>query len=130
MNDFLGRTLEESGAESEERQISPVEMLENQLRQAQKKLSRLYLLYAERDDDVLLESIDAQRRSIQDIQSRLDRERSLQADESRRAQKHEEIRQLAQAWPHMTVDEQRAVLREAVERIEIDGDCIDISYRI
>ena len=30
----------------------------------------------------------------------------------------------------MTVDEQRTVLREAIDRVEIDGSRIDISYRI
>ena len=54
----------------------------------------------------------------------------MQANEAAQAQKQEQIRQLAQAWPHMTVDERRAVLREAIERIEIDGERIDISYRI
>ncbi len=130
VGDFLGRTLEESGQEMEEKQISPAEVMENQLRQAQKKLSRLYSLYAERDDDVLLESIDAQRKAIDDLQTRIGREKAMQADEQTRAQRQEEIRQLRQAWPYMTVDEQRAVLREAIEKVEIDGERIDISYRI
>jgi len=130
VGDFLGRTLEESGQEIEEKQISPAEVMENQLRQAQKKLSRLYLLYAERDDDILLDSIDTQRKAIDELQARIGREKAMQADEQTRAQRQEEIRQLRQAWPYMTVDEQRAVLREAIEKVEIDGERIDISYRI
>ena len=130
VSDFLGRTLEETGDETEEKQISPVEVMENQFRQAQKKLARLYSLYAERDDDILLDSIDAQRKVIDELQTRLQRERRQQEDERTRMQRQEEISQLRQAWPHMTVDEQRAVLREVIERVEIDGERIDISYRI
>jgi len=130
VGDFLGRTLEESGQEAEEKQISPVEVMENQLQQAQKKLARLYSLYAEQDDDILLDSINAQRKAISELQARLEREKTLHADEAARTQRQEEIRQLRQAWPHMTVDEQRAVLREAIDKVEIDGERIDISYRI
>lgn len=130
VGDFLGRTLEEIGQETEEKQISPVEVMENQLQQAQKKLARLYSLYAEQDDDILLDSINAQRKVISELQTRLEREKTLHADEAARAQRQEEIKQLRQAWPHMTVDEQRAVLREAIDKVEIDGERIDISYRI
>ncbi len=130
IDDFLGRTLEETGEEPEENKISPTEVMENQLRQAQRKLARLYSLYAERDDEILLDSIDAQRRAIDELQARLERERRQQADEQARVQRQEEISQLRQAWPHMTVDEQRAVLREAIDRVEIDGERIDISYRL
>ena len=62
--------------------------------------------------------------------NKTEREKAMKADEQARARKQEEIRQLRQAWPHMTVDEQRAVLREAIEKVEIDGERIDISYRI
>ncbi len=130
IDDFLHRPLEETHSSGEEESVSPADLLEAQLRQAQKKLSRLYSLYAEQDDDILLESIARQRRSISDLQTRLEREQALSADKARLAQKREEIRMLSEAWPHMTVDEQRAVLREAIERISINGDRIDISYRI
>ena len=130
VGDFLGRSFEETGTAAEEKGISPLEMMETQLQQAQKKLGRLYLLFSDQDDDVLLESIETQRRTISDLQARIERERLMQADEMRRSQKQEEIRRLAQAWPHMTIDEQRTVIREAIERVEIDGSRIDISYRI
>lgn len=130
VSDFLTRTLEENGGDAQEKKASPIELLEGQLAQAQKKLSRLYALYAEADDDILLSSIEAQRKTISEIQARLDRERSLQADRSKKAQAHEEIKKLAQAWEHMTVDEKRAVLREVIDKVEIDGEQINISYRI
>lgn len=87
VGDFLGRTLEEIGQETEEKQISPVEVMENQLQQAQKKLARLYSLYAEQDDDILLDSINAQRKVISELQTRLEREKTLHADEAARAEK-------------------------------------------
>ncbi len=130
VSDFLTRTLEENGGDTQEKKVSPVELLEGQLAQAQKKLSRLYALYAEADDDILLSSIESQRKTVAEIQSRLDRERNLQADQSKKAQAQQEIKKLAQAWEHMTVDERRAVLREVIDRVEIDGEQINISYRI
>lgn len=128
--DFLQRPLEESGTDEAPDAPSPVDLLEKQLAQAQKKLRRLYALYSEQDDDVLLEAIEAQRKTLSDLQERLDRARAVQADEADRSRKREDIQRLAQAWPRMTVDERRAVLREAVDRIEIDGDNISINYRL
>ena len=130
VQEFLGRTLERSEAEENTESVSAVDLIKEQLAQARKKLARLYSLYSEQDDDVLLESIERQRKSIADIQARLEREQAMEESAGQRMRAQEEIRQLAQAWPHMTVDEQRSVLREAIERVEIDGSRIDISYRI
>ena len=128
--DFLGRALEETGVSSDSAPPSPIDLIENQLTQAQKKLSRLYALYSEQDDDLLLDSINSQRKNIADLKARLQRERTLQENEASRAHAQEEIRQLAQAWPHMTTDERRAVLREAIDRVEINGDSISVHYRL
>ena len=130
VQEFLGRTLERSEAEENTESVSAVDLIKEHLAQARKKLARLYSLYSEQDDDVLLESIERQRKSIADIQARLEREQAMEESAGQRMRAQEEIRQLAQAWPHMTVDEQRSVLREAIERVEIDGSRIDISYRI
>ena len=130
IRDFLGRRLEESGEGEEQTEVSPEEMLNQQLKIARKKLSRLYSLYADQDDELLLESIEQQRKNIAEINQRILREIALREEQERKYKKHERIRQLSEAWEYMTVDEKRAVLREAIERIEIDGARIDISYRI
>ena len=130
IRDFLGRTLEQTGSESDDARPSAIELLQAQLQQAQKKLRRLYSLYAAQDDEILLESIQEQRKNIDLIEQRIQKEEEALADEARKSRLQDAIRELSQAWPHMTTDEQRTVLREAIEKIEIDGDRIDISYRL
>ncbi|MBQ2957973.1 MAG: zinc ribbon domain-containing protein [Clostridia bacterium] len=130
VRDFLGRRLEESGGDAEQTEVSPEELLNQQLQIARKKLSRLYSLYADQDDELLLESIEQQRKNIAEINQRILREKALREEQEKKYKTHEKIRQLSEAWEYMTVDEKRAVLREAIERIEIDGARIDISYRI
>ena len=130
IRDFLGRTLEQTGSEANDARPSAIELLQAQLQQAQKKLRRLYSLYAAQDDEILLESIQEQRKNIDLIEQRIQKEEEALADEARKSRLQDAIRELSQAWPHMTTDEQRTVLREAIEKIEIDGDRIDISYRL
>lgn len=130
VRDFLGRRLEESGGDDEQTEVSPEELLNQQMQIARKKLSRLYSLYADQDDELLLESIEQQRKNIAEINQRILREKALREEQEKKYKTHEKIRQLSEAWEYMTVDEKRAVLREAIERIEIDGARIDISYRI
>lgn len=130
IQDFLERTLEQSEEMNKTEDVLPSTHIEEYLAQAKKKLSRLYRLYSEQDDDVLLESIELQRKNIHNIQARLNREREMESIAGKRKKEREEIHRLAQAWPHMTIDEQRTVLHEAIDRIEIDGSRIDVSYRI
>ncbi len=131
VQDFLRRTLEINGTEEKKpREASPEDLLAEQLALAEKKLSRLYALYAERDDYILLESIESHRKSADAIREKLERERARREEAGKHEKAREEIRALAQAWPHMTVDERRTVLREAIDKIEINGPDIDISYRL
>ncbi len=128
--DFLSRTLETEGAAPKEENISPEELLQERLQQAEKKLSRLYGLYAAQEDDVLLATICEHRRQVEELREKLEKERISQAEAGRRERAKEEIRALAQAWEYMRMEEKRAVLREAIERIDINGEDIDISYRL
>ena len=78
---------------------------------------------------MLAESIAEQRRLLDTLREEERRAQAaeLQADESK--QRRGEIRRLAQAWDRMTMDEKRTVVRELIERVEIDNGAVSIYDR-
>ena len=86
-------------------------------------------LYAAAEDDVLLESIQSHKKALDRLEQRIARAQDVQAQAQRQEEQKKRIRTLADAWPLMTLDEQRSVLRELIERIEVDGDSLRIDYR-
>ncbi|MBQ8953448.1 MAG: recombinase family protein, partial [Clostridia bacterium] len=127
--DFLDRALAQPPAEAGERPASEQDALPGQIREAQRRLKRLYALYAAAEDEALLESISAQRRALEALQAEADRARAEREQATETRERREEIRRLAQAWDQMTQAERRAVVRELIERVEIDGQAVSIHYR-
>ena len=128
LGDLFARALAPDSAEAPAEE-SVLDTLESQRAAARAKLGRLYALYAAAEDDVLLESIQSHKRALERLEQRIARTRDVQAQAQRRDEHAKRIRTLADAWPLMTLDEQRSVLRELIERIEVDGDSLRIDYR-
>ena len=126
--DFLERALA-APQPSQDEQLCAPEPFEERLREAERRLRRLYALYAAAEDELLSESIAEQKKRLDALRAEARREREAREAEGERREKREEIRRLAQAWDRMTAQERRAVVRELIERIEIDGENINIFYR-
>lgn len=94
------------------------------------KIKRLYSLYADAPDDILLQSINELKQSRRQMEAKL---LKLQNEDAKTAM-HREIRKtienLEQVWKILSMDEQRNILHILIESIEITDDKIDIHYRI
>ena len=128
--DFLDRALAAPPEPGEERQDDAETALAQRLREAERRLRRLYALYAAAEDEVLAESIAAQKRLLDALRAEAEREAETRANAEAEVGRREEFRRLAQAWEHMTQAERRAVARELIERVEIDGQNVSIHYRL
>ena len=105
-----GRILTAAGAN---------ELLASELNLEKKKLRRLYDLYGDGGDQVLLEAIDEARARIESLEKRMaDKEAQDQARESL-LETVQKLKTLPQLWPHMDNQERRTVLTEVVDHIEI-----------
>ncbi len=129
VGDFLARALktDEADALPEESNEAP---LAAKIQETQRRIKRLYALYAAAEDDLLAESIEEQKRLLETLKSQAEDE----AAQTRQAQEHksrrERYRHLAEAWEDMTDDERRSVVQELIERVEIDGDAVTVRYRL
>ncbi len=92
------------------------------------KLKRLYDLYAESDNAVLLETIGENNSALDDVREliRQESERGLLSE--RRGRIRQEITEVSDLWDYMTITEQRAFLRKVINRITIKGKNIHIDY--
>lgn len=129
VDDFLDRALAETPEAGTQAVETEQDALAGRIRETERRLKRLYALYAAAEDDMLAESIAEQKRLLDTLREEERRAQAaeLQADESK--QRREEIRRLAQAWDRMTMDEKRTVVRELIERVEIDNGAVSIYYR-
>ena len=129
IGDFLSRALktDETAAPAPESNEAP---LEAKIQETQRRIKRLYALYAAAEDDLLAESIEEQKRLLKTFKNQAEDE----AAQNRQAQEHksrcERYRRLAEAWEDMTNDERRSVVQELIERVEIDGDAVTVRYRL
>ncbi len=128
-DDLGARALEETGDETVSQNASNAG-LEAKISETQRRLRRLYALYAAAEDELLLESIEEQKRLLQTLEDQVADEQRRIADDRAQKQRRERYRTLAQAWPDMTGEERQSVVRELIERVEIDGENVTVYYRL
>ena len=110
--------------------IDPTESLTRDLKEAKRKLSRLYDLEDD-DDEVLLEKIQSLRSRIKNLQHQITSEEEKKRI-TRKVEKAKTIfRTLEAAWPHMTDKEKQSVCQELIDRIVIHKDgVIDVHLKL
>lgn len=110
--------------------IDPSESLAKELKEAKRKLSRLYDLEDE-DDDVLVDKIYALRERIKQLNYQLTSEEEKKKI-SRKVEKAKSIfRTLEATWSHMTDKEKQSVCQELIDRVVIHKDgVIDVHLKL
>ncbi len=99
------------------------------LDRAERRLRRLYELYAEGEDDTLRDAITRAKREKQRAERAL---REAQADAAHRADGEalDALRTVAACWDKLTAQEKQALVRQCVQRIVLQNDKIEIFYTI
>lgn len=92
------------------------------------KLKRLYSLYAEAEDDILLETIEENNRLLKEVRGMIDKESDHGALSAKRAETKKEIREVSDLWEFMTFEEQRLFLQKVINRITVTSNSILIDY--
>lgn len=102
------------------------DLLEDAVKKANAKIKKLYNLYAENSSDNLLEVIQDEEKRLKDIKKELEaekkKERLFDADRVDR------IKQATEAWEILSNSEKNKVLKEAIERVIVTGDNMEIRF--
>ena len=102
------------------------DLLEDAVKKANAKIKKLYNLYAENSSDNLLEVIQDEEKRLKDIKKELEaekkKERVFDADRVDR------IKQATDAGEILSNSEKNKVLKEAIEKVVITGDDVEIHF--
>ena len=106
-----------------------LEMLYRQQDEMSKKIKKLYNLYAESDDELLLETIEDARKKMNLIGEQIEREteRSLSGDKAQTIQKT--LSTICETWDYMTPKERKSIIQECVDRVVVNGTNVEIYYK-
>ena len=94
------------------------------------KIKRLYNLYAESEDKILLETIKENQSQLASVSKLLDNEKSSIAAVDDIVEKNNTVKNLRSIWDRLTIQEKQRVLRICVSRIVVTDNHIDIDYLI
>ena len=124
----ISANMENSDGFSNREVVDPLLELEGRIEQLEAKIKRLYNLYAEAGNDVLLETIDENNRQLI-----LLKEQYALEEESRVGTKHldfirEQVASIRDTWDFLTEQEKQMVIRDCVDHINISDDKVEIYY--
>lgn len=96
--------------------------------QCEKKLKRLYKLYAQAEDDVLKETIEEVKKELLKAEEALSDEEKKKAEKKSAENKRKKLETLKDTWEYMTPKEKRNIVRSLVSEIVVEPDSVKIKY--
>jgi site-specific DNA recombinase len=92
------------------------------------KIKRLYNLYAENGNDILLETIKENQQELGSISKLLDNEKSSISAINEISERNHILKNLRSIWNDLTIQEKREILRKTIDKIIITDNEINIKY--
>ena len=122
---------------NERRTMTPVEyassaldLLTQQKEDIERKIKRLYDLYSESDNNLLLETINENQTRLAKINQKIKNEIKQKNLISARASIKDTVDSLDSQWDFMTPKEKKALVRILVNRVVLNGETIKIELKI
>ncbi len=116
--------------EIEEVEASDIEILKGRREGAVKRLKRLYKLYAQSDDSVLIETINEVKEEISELDGRIEAEEKLLSKNTADIENFSELATMEDVWQYMTKKEKQHVFRRYIDKIVVSYDKVDIYYTL
>lgn len=108
--------------------FDPLEDLQKQITQTEYKLRRLYQLYANDTNDVLLSAIEDTKRSLAMLREEYRSEEKTHTSTKQVNFVRSQVACIADTWDYLSDTEKQAVLRDCISKIVITDDRIEIFY--
>lgn len=115
-------------AEEKETKESRKHLIEDSITKCNSKIKKLYSLYADNDNDNLLEVIQDEENKLKELKKELKNEEIMES--RNKAINLKEIRRIADIWDTLANGEKNRVLKECVEKVVIDGEDIEVYFKI
>lgn len=109
---------------------SVLEILHTQISELEKKIKRLYNLYAETENAILLDTISENNRNLEKLKKEEETELKANSLAASKKRINKMLDNLESRWPGMTLHEQQTVVRAIVKKITVTGTKIDIDLYV
>ena len=106
----------------------PLEELEREIARAENRLKRLYNLYAEAEDETLLEAIGENRRVLEQLRAARAAEEKSHAAAQELSALRGRLSAVSETWAYLSDRERQALVRDCVSRLVIAGGRVEIFY--
>lgn len=126
---FSARLKKSAASKAKTGGKSVLKMLEERKEALEKKLKRLYNLYAEDDSEILLSAIDDTKKEIESIDKQIENEKKHNTAHKKLLAAKKQLDTLADTWELMSARERRSVIRSLIEKIVISPNNVAIHYR-
>ena len=92
----------------------------------EKSVKKLYNLYANSDDELLLETIQENKKQLDEIEKRIKSEQAVMNSIHQNSLAHQSVDNLEERWEHMTFQEKQNTVRLLVSTVTIVDEDADI----
>ena len=106
----------------------PLEELERRIARTESKLKRLYNLYAEAEDETLLEAIGENRQLLDQLRVDRDAEEKSHAAAQELSALRGRLSAVSDTWEYLSGRERQALIRDCVSRIVIGDGRVEVFY--
>lgn len=104
--------------------------LKKRITESEKKLKRLYDLYAENGDEILKSAILEQREILSKLQRKYKKEQKAGILSRDRKEKFQKLRDIKGVWGYISPHEQQQFIRSIVEKVVVYEDKIEVIYKL
>lgn len=111
-------------------EVDVLSLLEQQRITIIKKLKRLYDLYSEDDNDILLDSIAEQKKKLEEIDARIISEQNKSESEVIRRDTIKSLSSLRNSWDNLSIEEKRNIITRVIKEIKITDETVDVKFSI
>lgn len=108
--------------------LDTIQILHKQYDNTSKKIQRLYNLYAEDEDEILLQTIKENKLQLKSIEKQIEYEKKINVKTQHQKHIIGKISHLSEIWTEMTQQEKILVMHEIIKKITIAGSNIKIVY--
>lgn len=109
---------------------SVIDALHDQIAELEKKVKRLYNLYAETENALLLETINENQKTLEKLREQAEIEVKASALIANKKRINKMLNNLESRWPGMTLHEQQTVVRTIIRQITITDKKVDVDLYV
>lgn len=130
VKDLFKMSLEQNQNKKTEQTVDTIDLLRQQYDACSNKIKRLYNLYAQSSNDLLLSTIEENQEELKKIQTQIKHEQERKAITNKMIETKKMISNIKDAWDYMTIQERQNLMHQCIEKIVINDNNVDIHYKL